>query len=259
MQPSSAMRTSSEAKRCSATLEPRQDQHGGDEHDRCVRNTARRLLRALKKIALVLLWLFVATLATVFLGMLKGSIHFYAILTGSMRPTMPPGTAIVVHPEPVSRIRVGQVIVANLPRLAKSAYRQYAHRIIWIAHRGLDTLVRTKGDANRLPDRWTLVFHGGTVQHEWLSMPMMGYLAAPGDHRYVWFALLVAAVVLFDAWAIRWVLTRYAYEVSPVEHSRAPLQGNDAVSLETSGPDGTVAAGELAVASGDDPMRMATQ
>ncbi len=222
-----------------ASSELRHDRHDQAQHDinasRITRRLHRILSRILKRTALIILWLLVSLLATVFLGVLTSRIHFYAILTGSMRPTMPPGTGIVVHPEPVSRIHVGQVIVANLPKTAKSVYRQYAHRVVWVAHRGMETLVRTKGDANKLPDPWTLVFHGGIVQHEWFSVPLVGYLAAPGDHRYVWFALLVAAVVLLDAWTIRWVLRYYAYEPNQADNSGQT--GLDADSIGISNAD----------------------
>lgn len=74
----------------------------------------------------------------------------YTILTGSMRPTMPPGTLLVVKPVAVDDIDIGDVITFQIesgkPTVA-------SHRVIGkTAARDGTPRFLTQGDANDAPD-----------------------------------------------------------------------------------------------------------
>src|SRR5690242_17371784 len=74
----------------------------------------------------------------------------YTILTGSMRPGMPPGTVVVVRPTPADEIRTGDVITFQL----KSGDPTVAtHRVAKVGL-SLDgkPMFFTQGDANTGPD-----------------------------------------------------------------------------------------------------------
>ena len=97
----------------------------------------------------------------------------YTVLTGSMRPTMPPGAMVVVRPVDQSQVTVGDV-VTYLPRSGSAEV--VTHRVVAT---GIDATGRpvfmTKGDANDAVDPAPV--HGyQLVGKRWYTMPYLGYL-----------------------------------------------------------------------------------
>lgn len=115
----------------------------------------------------------------------------YTILTGSMRPGMPPGTVVVVRPTPVDQIRTGDVVTYQIesgqPTVA-------THRVIAV-QTSLDGKVQltTQGDANNAADP-TPVNPVQVKGVRWYSVPYVGLpaLAVNGDIR----KLVVGGAVL---------------------------------------------------------------
>lgn len=104
----------------------------------------------------------------------------YTVLTGSMRPTLPPGTLVVVRPTPFDQIDVGDVVTYQL----RSGERAVVtHRVIG---RTLDGENRpaliTQGDANSTADP-DLVIEVQVAGTPWYSVPWLGHLnvAAVGE------------------------------------------------------------------------------
>ena len=58
----------------------------------------------------------VVTLVVV-VGTVTGQMRLLPVLSGSMAPEYPTGSAVVVTPEPVSALRVDQVVVYHIPVL----------------------------------------------------------------------------------------------------------------------------------------------
>ena len=85
------------------------------------------------------------------------------VLSGSMRPTFSPGDMVFLAPEPVSAVRVGQVISYRVP---VGIHQVETHRIVKILKGGANPVVQTKGDANNYPDPWTARLEGATAWHE---------------------------------------------------------------------------------------------
>ena len=104
-----------------------------------------------------------------------GAASSYVVLTGSMRPSLPPGTLVVVRRVPADEIRVGDVITYQL---ASGKPDVVTHRVV---SQGLDgrgqTVLRTRGDANPVPDaRWV---HPVQVRgREWYAVPYVGRLVS---------------------------------------------------------------------------------
>lgn len=103
-----------------------------------------------------------AALATLLWVVVAAPYQVFAVRTGSMTPTIPPRSAVVVH-EGV--YHVGQVV----------SYRKdggvITHRLIKLSP---DGTFKTKGDANRTADPWTLptsALIGGVVA----APPVLGY------------------------------------------------------------------------------------
>lgn len=97
----------------------------------------------------------------------------YTILTGSMRPTLPPGTLVVVKPVEMTALTIGDVVTYQLES-GKPAV--VTHRITGIARnlRGEMRLI-TQGDANNVADA-DLVMQVQIKGKLWYSVPYLGHV-----------------------------------------------------------------------------------
>ena len=93
------------------------------------------------------------------------------MLTGSMRPAVPPGSLAVETSEPVGSLRAGQVISFHAP---VPGHPVVTHRVIDVSSRGGRVLVRTRGDANSGADPWTAVVRGNRVWRVRAVIPDLG-------------------------------------------------------------------------------------
>lgn len=118
-----------------------------------------------------------AAAALVVVPRLTGSVPL-TVLTGSMTPTYPPGTVVVVRPTPFDEIRVGDPVTYQVRSGDPTVV---THRVVSMAFAadGSRRLV-TQGDANGAPDREPVraVQVRGTV---WYSVPYVGYVATALD------------------------------------------------------------------------------
>ena len=90
-------------------------------------------LIVIKNICLALLITLVFAFATGF--------KFLNILTGSMTPTMPVNTVVVVKKIPISQVELGDVITF------KMGDSNVTHRVVEINNSGRNTVLYTQGDA----------------------------------------------------------------------------------------------------------------
>jgi signal peptidase len=117
----------------------------------------------------------------------------YTVLTGSMRPTMPPGSLAVTKPIEASGLKVGDAITYQI---RSGEPEVVTHRIISSSQTlGGETLFTTQGDANPQPDEEPV--KAGQIRGVvWYSIPFAGYLNSllTGEQR-TW-AVGSAAVLL---------------------------------------------------------------
>ncbi|MDA8071190.1 MAG: signal peptidase I [Actinomycetota bacterium] len=140
---------------------------------RPARERARR--RALKRlVTATVLAALVAAATTGIVGVASGAWQVRPILSGSMRPGFPVGGVVVTQRVPLDSLHVGDVVVFHIPHDPGATY---VHRIVWLEHRGNELLVRTKGDANTVPDPWTLNVHGPVAYQARFTLPLIGYAA----------------------------------------------------------------------------------
>jgi signal peptidase I len=95
-------------------------------------------------------------------------------LTASMKPTFSPGDVVVVRPEPIQDLKVGQVISYQVP---VGVHQVETHRVVKIL-RGAGTttpVIQTKGDNNTVVDPWTAQLNGTTVYRLVAVVPKAGY------------------------------------------------------------------------------------
>ncbi len=123
----------------------------------------------------------------------------YTILTGSMRPDMPPGTLAVVKPISVDNIAVGDVVTYQLNSGEPTVV---THRVT-----AMGTTVKgkltftTQGDANDVADAKQVrpVQIKGKL---WYSVPYLGYVnnAITGNERRVTMIVVVSGLLLYASY-----------------------------------------------------------
>jgi signal peptidase len=117
---------------------------------------------------------------------------------GSMAPSIPVGSAIVVAPVDPATLAVGDVVSMNIG----GEHATFTHRVVAVIDRADGRWIRTKGDANGTPDP-TLVPATDVIGRVELALPYVGYLLAllslPAG---VIFVLGLAATLLAIAWLL---------------------------------------------------------
>ena len=136
------------------------------------RSAAQALLRSLDLLARG--GLLLALLVLVGLAVLPraGWYRPVTVLSGSMKPAFSPGDMVVVTAEPLTDVRVGQVITYRIPI---GDHHLQTHRVVKIVRGGPHPVVRTKGDANTAPDPWTAKLHGTTAWRVRAVLPKLGW------------------------------------------------------------------------------------
>ncbi|KQY47174.1 signal peptidase I [Cellulomonas sp. Root137] len=117
----------------------------------------------------------------------------YTILTGSMQPTLPPGTLVVTRVVPVESIDIGDVLTyqlhSNQPEVV-------THRVVGVGFTGEgERLVVTRGDANNVDDDpvRAVQVRGVVAYH----VPYLGYLNTwVGINRPGWLLKSVAGALI---------------------------------------------------------------
>lgn len=117
----------------------------GGHAQRGARLAGRTILRAALLLPVLLL-------LAIGVGPRTGAYRTVTVLTGSMRPSMPPGSLLVVVPVDPSKLAVGDVVTFEAPT---PEHQVVTHRIIEIVERGPHPVIRTQGDANPAPDPWS--------------------------------------------------------------------------------------------------------
>lgn len=157
-----------------------------------------RLWRALT--GLLLLAAMAASL-TVMVTVMTQHLGFAPVLSASMEPTFHPGDLVVTKPEPLTEIKVGQVVALPIP---SSPGQRYVHRIISVTTKDGRPLVRTKGDANQAPEPFALRIDSPTVPRVVAVVPHLGRLSVLLQHtktRLVVMAVTILAILL-AAWRL---------------------------------------------------------
>ncbi len=140
------------------------------------------------------------------------------VLSGSMRPTFSPGDVVIDVPEPISAVRVGQVISYHVP----VGIRQIeTHRVVKMTGPASEPTIQTRGDANNVNDPWTAKLEGTTAWRQVAVIPKLGYLinAMRSSTLHliavVLAPLILALLLLADIWGLGGKLRRPERRSSP--------------------------------------------
>jgi signal peptidase I len=173
------------------------------------RRPRRRLARPL---AIAPVWALVTAVLLGSLGIAitqrSGVAQLLTVLSGSMQPTLPLGSLVVVVPRDADAVRVGYVITFSPPG---ESTRTVTHRVVDVQGSGRELRVHTRGDANPVADPWTLNFPTGrtwvvVADAPWLGRPWL-WLAQPLHRELV----LVPATVLVT---LMWLTTVWRRDVA---------------------------------------------
>ena len=148
-----------------------------------------------KAFALLATGLVVVVLALAVIVPKLGGATSYTILTGSMRPTMPPGTLVVVKPVKPEQIRVGDVLTYQIESGKKAVATHRVERVE-ITLAGKYSFIM-KGDANDVSDP-SPVRPEQVRGKRWYAVPYLAYpsLLVAGDIR----EFVVMSSVVPSAW-----------------------------------------------------------
>ena len=144
-------------------------------------------------VAYVLLLAVLGAAAICAFALVQGTWEVTPILSGSMRPGLAVGGAVISQRVPVDSLTVRDVIVFSNPYKPSE---QIVHRIVRIAkNKSGQLLFNTQGDANTVRDPWTLTIKGDYIYRARWTVPLLGYVAnSYQNHRGDY--LLGAGIVL---------------------------------------------------------------
>jgi signal peptidase len=119
------------------------------------------------------------------------------VLTGSMRPTLEPGSVVVDEIIQPTEARVGDIVTFTDPA---NPERQITHRLRDARVEGNTAYMVTKGDANDTVEEWDIPVDGeiGRVVY---NVPKLGYVRALVGTRQGYIVLTVA-LMLLGAWVL---------------------------------------------------------
>lgn len=154
----------------------------------------RRSLRTVTRATAGLLAGSIVALAVAYAGLIVAGYRPVAVYSGSMTPTLGVGSVAIDRPINSSEVRIGDVITFADPYVKS---RLVTHRVVGIIPTKLGPAYRTKGDANRNRDPWTIRLNG-KVGRVAFGVPLAGYALVYAHTREVRGVLIfiVAAFVL---------------------------------------------------------------
>ena len=153
--------------------------------------------------ARIMLLAAVAALVVVGVGPTTGRYRLTTVLSGSMGRGMPVGSVAVLVPMRPADVRVGDVITFQAPTADRHVV---THRVVEIVEPGPHPLLRTKGDANSVPDPWEARLTGSPAWRRVAVVPVVGKLiralrSPPLHHATVQIVpLILLGVMLRSIW-----------------------------------------------------------
>ena len=161
-----------------------------------------RVVRATLKLAALVCWCafgfavvfgtFVA--APSFLGL-----NSFAILAGSMEPTLRVGDQVIDRRIPARDARPGDIVTFRDP---DDPSRLLTHRIVQYNVQGDRAYIVTKGDANTGVEKWSIPLHG-TLGRVEFDIPKLGYATMHAGGRFGRLGLIAIPALLLGLYELK--------------------------------------------------------
>ena len=144
---------------------------------------------------------------------LGGNIRYEPVLSGSMEPTIPVGSLVIISPFDPDSLNVGDVICYRF-----SDTVLITHRIVYVTSEGFET----RGDANEEIDS-KIVDKSQVVGSVLFSIPFLGYLGVIMKTQFGFLILLVIPASLMIGYEIRSII----HEVDAIKKGKQCNKGNN--------------------------------
>ena len=125
----------------------------------------------------------------------------FTVLTGSMRPSLPPGDVVLSEAVAPLSVRPGDVVTFHDPSRGGELV---THRVKSMRRDGPVVRFVTQGDANDVPERWT-VAADGQIGRAVLHVPKVGYVlhwAGSREGKLGLIALPAGLLVLLELFGV---------------------------------------------------------
>lgn len=119
------------------------------------------------------------------------------VLTGSMQPTLEPGSVVVDEVISPTEARIGDIVTFTDP---ENPDRLITHRLKAARVEGDTARMVTRGDANDAPERWSVPVDG-EIGRVIVNVPKLGHVQALAGTRSGYLVLMIV-VVLLGAWIL---------------------------------------------------------
>lgn len=106
------------------------------------------------------------------LGAARGTWRVVPVLSGSMAPRMPTGSAVLTWKTPLRQLHVGSVVAYGIP---VGDHHVEMHRVTRLKRVPAGVIIKTKGDANSTPDPWSAHLSGTTFWRVGQDVPLAGW------------------------------------------------------------------------------------
>ncbi len=155
----------------------------------------------MRRAATVLVWFLLGISTGTMLAVGAASLSGYQsfkVLSGSMEPAINTGDLVVDQRISPPDARVGDVITFREP----GSSRLITHRVVGMRLEHGWARMRTRGDANNTPERWS-IRADGEIGRVGYRIPKLGYLMARVDGRMMQLLLVVLPALLLAALELR--------------------------------------------------------
>ena len=123
----------------------------------------------------------------------NSKIALQTVTSNSMEPYMKAGDILLTRQVSTGSVRLQDVVVLPIP---ESRDLRYTHRVIELAKKAGNIVIKTKGDANPIPDEWSLEITSEQIPKVIAVIPSAPVLDSPIGRRTLFLSLLGGGVLL---------------------------------------------------------------
>ena len=140
----------------------------------------------------IFLLLAVASLAAATITV-NNKIALQTVTSNSMEPYMQAGDILLTRQVSTDSVQLRDVVVLPIP---ESRDLRYTHRVLELAKKAGNIVIKTKGDANPIPDEWSLEITSEQIPKVIAVIPSAPVLDSPIGRRTLFLSLLGGGVLL---------------------------------------------------------------
>ena len=145
------------------------------------------------KLSDALLLLLAVASVSVAMITVNNKIALQTVTSNSMEPYMQAGDILLTRQVSTDSVQLRDVVVLPIP---ESRDLRYTHRVIELEKESGNIVIKTKGDANPIPDEWSLEITSEQIPKVIAVIPSAPVLDSPIGRRTLFLSLLGGGVLL---------------------------------------------------------------